>query len=263
MSTAALKATVAMARRIAVGEARGQRSRQSQCGPRDRCRMRGMALLMVLLAVALLALATTLPLQLEVKRQQRERELDLLFAGRAIRAALASYHAATPGPVKQYPQALDDLLLDRRSAAPRRHLRQLYRDPFTGLADWTLLREQGAIVGIASRSDRAPLLRTGFAADEAGFADAARLADWQFIHRPGAAGAGPVAGPTPAPMPAPAPAPGIPEPPAAPIAPTPPAPPSQRADCLRQLSLLMQACLLSTAPDCRTRAREQYRACLS
>lgn len=234
-----------MARRTAAGDAR---------------RTRGVALLMVLLAVALLALATTLPLRVESQRLQRERELELLFAGRAIRAAIESYRAASPGAVKQYPASLDDLLLDRRFPAPRRHLRRPYRDPFADPArdgtGWVLIREQGALVGVASRSERAPVLRAGFSREEAAFADAARLADWHFVHREGGAAAG-AGAPAPSPSPAPPDAPAAPSPGAQPV------PPGRRAECLQQFSNALQACLSAPAPDCRTQARERLRACLA
>ena len=72
---------------------------------------------------------------------QREREHELLFRGRQIAAAIASYHAASGVPA-QWPRGFDDLLEDRRSGAIRRHLRQAWPDPFSGAADWVRLGDE-------------------------------------------------------------------------------------------------------------------------
>ena len=84
---------------------------------------------------------------------QREREAELMFRGQQIAGALARYAAATPGPVKLLPLALQELVDDRRSATPAHHLRRLYTDPFTGRADWQLLlTADGRIQGLRSRA---------------------------------------------------------------------------------------------------------------
>lgn len=146
-----------------------------------------MALLMVLLAVTLLSLATLAPLRNEQQLMQRERERELLFIGDQFRRAIASYAAATPVGAARLPTDLSQLLEDKRFPAVRRHLRRVYADPFTGAADWTLLKHQGAIVGVASRSTREPLKRDGFALADRAFAEAATYAGWRFMALPGAA----------------------------------------------------------------------------
>lgn len=90
----------------------------------------------------------------------REREAELIFAGGEIARAIARYRADSPAGRSDFPQTLDDLLEDRRVPYVRRHLRRLYRDPMTGLADWVPVREGERIVGVRSRSEREPL-RTG------------------------------------------------------------------------------------------------------
>ena len=57
---------------------------------------------------------------------QREREAELMFRGQQIAQAISAYRAATPGAVKALPLSLQELLEDRRSERPLRHLRQLY-----------------------------------------------------------------------------------------------------------------------------------------
>ncbi|MDH4393274.1 MAG: type II secretion system protein [Aquabacterium sp.] len=90
---------------------------------------------------------------------QRERETELLFRGLQLRDALQRFHDQTPDGQPALPQTLEQLLTDARRPAPRHHLRQLYADPFTGQADWVLLRAtDGGITGLHSSASR-PLLR--------------------------------------------------------------------------------------------------------
>ena len=118
---------------------------------------------------------------------QRERETELLFRGQQIQQAIESYAAVRPQ--RSWPPTLEALLEDRRNDPPRHHLRRLYADPFTGFADWRLLRSaDGGITGVASRSERPAMRREGVpvvqpdrAAPPA--ADSrlqARVGDWLF-----------------------------------------------------------------------------------
>jgi len=115
---------------------------------------------------------------------QRERETELLWRGQQILQALERY-AAVPGATPRLPRALTDLLQDERLPTPGHWLRELYADPFTGAADWVLLRDaEGGIVGVASRSQRAALKRHGLpprvAIAETG-APAPTVGDWRFV----------------------------------------------------------------------------------
>jgi type II secretory pathway pseudopilin PulG len=120
-----------------------------------RCRAaaRGFTYLLLLLAIAigsagLAALGTQWRTAL-----QRERETELIFRGDAIAAAIAAYRHAQPD-LPQWPHSFDDLLDDRRGPAPRRHLRRIYTDPFTGRADWLRTpTEDGGFRGVRSRSE--------------------------------------------------------------------------------------------------------------
>ena len=116
----------------------------------------------------------------------------MLFAGSAIRQAIAAYYLATPGPLKQYPASLENLLKDPRFPDTRRYLRQLYPDPVTGSAEWALIKApQGGIMGVASASESAPLKRAEFRDPNRAFEDQAirlkdklRYRDWEFIYDP-------------------------------------------------------------------------------
>lgn len=125
---------------------------------------------------------------------QREREAELLFRGLQLRDALRRFQAQTPAGQPALPRTLDELLDDRRHAEPHHHLRRLWIDPFTGTADWVLLRAaDGGIVGLHSRATRPLLRRAGL---PVGVADATAEAtaagnprpvlarDWLFAIQP-------------------------------------------------------------------------------
>lgn len=146
----------------------------------------GVTYLGLLFAVALggIALAGTGALwQLE---SRRDKEKELLFAGEQYRQAIASYYDRSPGD-PQYPPRLVDLLLDPRFPMPVRHLRRLYVDPMSSDGGWEVIRRDGRIVGVASRSSQSPIKIGDFPPEQAAFAGAGRYADWQFVHKGGAA----------------------------------------------------------------------------
>jgi type II secretory pathway pseudopilin PulG len=83
---------------------------------------------------------------------EREREAEQVFRAQQIAQALARYREASPG-AKAWPLSLDVLTEDRRSGVTQRHLRRVYTDPATGLADWELVTDAaGGIVALRSRS---------------------------------------------------------------------------------------------------------------
>lgn len=125
---------------------------------------------------------------------RRERERELLFVGDQFRRAIASYFA-DPAGKNQYPQKLEDLLEDRRHPNPVRHLRQIYRDPMTGEAQWNLIVEKERIIGVSSRSEGQPIKVAGFPERYQEFASATSYNAWRFIHRPQPAKAPPSTNP--------------------------------------------------------------------
>lgn len=114
-----------------------------------RARQRGFTYLGVLLAVALIGLGLTMAAEVWTTVAHRQKLEQLEFAGQQIAQAIGSYYESTPGPAKEYPRSLDDLLEDRRSPAVRRHLRQIYLNPFDRQGRWELMRVPGGgVVGV-------------------------------------------------------------------------------------------------------------------
>lgn len=142
---------------------------------------RGFTYLGLLFAVAFIGLLLAATGEVWHTTLKREREAELLFIGREYARAIASYHAATPGDAKQWPKRLEDLIEDRRGLAIKRHLRRLYRDPFTGATEWGLIKSGEFIVGVHSLGDGKPLKQAGFLPEEEAFAGAASHRDWKFI----------------------------------------------------------------------------------
>jgi len=142
---------------------------------------RGFTYIGLLVVVVVMGLLLTVASRVWSTTVQREREAQLLWVGDAYRLAIASYYRAGG----RYPDTLQQLLGDDRSPVPLRHLRQLYPDPMTGAADWTLIpAPDGHISGVASRSQGVPLKRKGFELVDAIFENADCYCDWQFIFIP-------------------------------------------------------------------------------
>jgi type II secretory pathway pseudopilin PulG len=135
----------------------------------------------ILVAVVLMGFMLTAASRVWSVSEQRERETQLLFVGDEIRMAIAAYYAIG----RHYPLSLQDLLGDPSATLPQRYLRRLYRDPMTGEADWTLLPAPGGgIMGVASKSQRAPIKRAGFKLIDFTFERADCYCLWQFVYQP-------------------------------------------------------------------------------
>jgi type II secretory pathway pseudopilin PulG len=156
-------------------------------GSRRRARQAGFTYLALLLAVAIMGVwlgATASVYHLSV---QREKEQELLFIGNQFRQALERYSASTSGGARRLPLRLEDLLLDERLVAKRRHLRRIYVDPMTGKDEWGLvLGAGGQIVGVHSLSTDEPIKKAGFDARDQNFSDKTRYAEWVFLAKVGA-----------------------------------------------------------------------------
>jgi len=112
---------------------------------------------------------------------QRDKEEELLFRGNQYRRAIESYYNAQGR--HRFPSSIDELLLDNRTAAGKRHLRQRFKDPMTG-EDFELVRNliQGdAIQGVYSKSEKTPIKQSGFPEDLADFEGKTRYSEWKFI----------------------------------------------------------------------------------
>ena len=112
---------------------------------------------------------------------RREKEVELLFIGHEFRNAIQRYYAA--GGI--FPRELADLVNDERSAVPRHFLRQIYRDPMTGHADWLVIPSpDGGVMGIASNSQATTIKRANFDPVDVGFDGIEHYSDWQFTYSP-------------------------------------------------------------------------------
>lgn len=121
--------------------------------------------------------------------QQREKERELLFIGHQFRRAIGLYYERTPGAEKKYPNQLQDLLLDNRYVTTQRYLRQIYRDPITGVSDWGLVpAPSGGIMGVYSKSEANPIKTENFKVEDSVLEGAKKYSEWKFIYIPFTAG---------------------------------------------------------------------------
>ncbi len=145
----------------------------------------------LLIAIVFFGLGSVGAARVLASSERAEREAELLFVGNQFRQAIASYYSASPG-APRYPEKLEDLLLDSRFPAIRRHLRKIYVDPITGKTEWGLvIAPEGGILGVHSLSDREPLKRANFDFADQAFEEAAKAKDhpyayrdWQFVFLP-------------------------------------------------------------------------------
>lgn len=145
----------------------------------------GFTLLALLAAMTLLALATQAVMFNLVQQAQREREEELLRIGRAYAAAIRDYYEQSPGSVKRWPAALEDLQDDRRFVGMRRHMREAYADPVARSATWGLVRgEDGGIMGVFSLSDSKPVRTAAIDLGLLTVGPAERYSDWRFVYVP-------------------------------------------------------------------------------
>lgn len=158
---------------------------------------RGAALFLVLFAVVIIGLSAGLAGQTWSSVMQQVREDELLFRGDQYRLAIESYYqSAHAGMQGMYPANLEDLLKDPRSLSPRRYLRKLYLDPFTG-EEFELIRvggdvtgtvgatqSLGGIKGVRSKSSLTPFKQDGFPAEYDTFKGKQTYAEWDFVFEP-------------------------------------------------------------------------------
>jgi type II secretory pathway pseudopilin PulG len=147
---------------------------------------RGYTYLLVLFMVAGLGLFVAQAGVVWQLAGQRDREAELLAIGIEFAQAIARYTEETPTGTAVWPTELSQLVEDRRFANPRRHLRRVYRDPFTGRPEWGVVREGEAIIGIHSLSTQTPLRRANLPAELGAEAEhAVHYSEWVFRARSG------------------------------------------------------------------------------
>jgi len=147
-----------------------------------RARTRGFTFVWVLAALAVFSLGLAAVGPMWADQARREREQDLLRIGGLYAQAIASYYAASPGSLKQYPSDLNSLLTDTRFVGVRRHLRRLYPDPLDPTSPWGLVTDQeGRIRGVYSRSGATPFRQQAVDVGTATLAPAQHYSDWKFV----------------------------------------------------------------------------------
>jgi type II secretory pathway pseudopilin PulG len=154
-------------------------------GERARRRAGGFTYLGLLALVALIGLLLAGAGEVASTAARREREAQLLWVGHEYRAAIGRYWRQR----RAYPRTLQELLgAGADTPVQVRYLRRLYPDPMTSAVDWVLLpAPDGGVMGVASRSRRAPLKTGRFDELDQDFADATAYGDWQFTFPPGVA----------------------------------------------------------------------------
>lgn len=149
----------------------------------------GFTYIWMLFAVALTGIVVAGAGQIWQTEARREKEVELMFVGEQFRLAIGSYYENSPGMPKRYPDSLEKLLADDRFPVIKRHLRKIFFDPVTGVAQWGLIKQPGmGIIGVHSLSTWKPFKRANFQERYATFAEAVSYQDWKFIYLPGEAG---------------------------------------------------------------------------
>ncbi|MCC4117055.1 type II secretion system GspH family protein [Aromatoleum toluclasticum] len=156
-----------------------------------RGRQRGYTYLLVLFIIAGLGLLVAQTGLVWHQAAQRDREAELLLIGVEFSRGLSSYVKA--GADHSLPESLQQLVEDRRGPVLVRHLRRIYRDPFTGQPVWGLEKAGGRIAGVYSLAQGVPIRQHGLPKELGGPAGEAKsYAEWVF--RPIEAGGGTAAG---------------------------------------------------------------------
>lgn len=145
----------------------------------------GFTYLGVLFLVAVIGIVLASVGTLWSAAKQRERERELLFVGGQFRRAIQQYYEHTPGPVKQYPKSLEDLLQDSRHPVTRRFLRKIFTDPMTGKAEWGMVQgPDGRLTGVYSLSEEQPIKTANFREADHAFEGKSTYSEWKFVYAP-------------------------------------------------------------------------------
>ena len=143
---------------------------------------RGFTYIALLVAITIIGISLGATGKYWQNIMQREKEEELLFRGDQYRKAIERYYFAIPGRM-EYPQNIDDLLVDNRTAMGKRHLRQKYKDPITG-EDFTEFRDQtrgNRITGVYSASEKGPLKQGNFPEEYRDFEGKKKYNEWKFV----------------------------------------------------------------------------------
>jgi type II secretory pathway pseudopilin PulG len=124
--------------------------------------VRGFAYIALLAAIIIIGISLGAAGKYWSNVMLRDKEEELIYRGDQYRRAIERYFSAVPGS-QAYPQSIDDLLKDNRTATGQRHLRQKYKDPISG-EDFVEIRNtlDKRIIGVHSPSEKEPLKKAGF-----------------------------------------------------------------------------------------------------
>jgi len=142
----------------------------------------GFAYIALLAAIVIIGISLGAAAKYWSNMSLRDKEQELLYRGDQYRKAIEHYSYAVPGRT-EFPQNLEDLLQDNRSAVPRHHLRRKYKDPITG-EDFVEIRDQVSrrIIGVNSPSDKEPLKKSNFPNDYKDFEGKKKYNEWKFVY---------------------------------------------------------------------------------
>jgi type II secretory pathway pseudopilin PulG len=145
----------------------------------------GFSYIGLLIFIALIGIALAGTGMVTRTESQREKERELLFVGSQFRHAIELYYERSPGGAKQFPQALEDLLIDKRYPATQRYLRRIYPDPMSGKLEWGLVKgPEDRIIGVYSMSEQAPRKRFDFPLVYRDFENKDHYKEWRFVYIP-------------------------------------------------------------------------------
>jgi type II secretory pathway pseudopilin PulG len=123
--------------------------RRVLCRQRARGRQAGFTYLWVLVAVALIGIGLAATGEVWTTSARRAKIEQADWAGLQYLQAIGSYYESAPLGANVYPDTLEALLADGRGPITRRHLRALYRNPFSEDGRWEPVRAaDGRISGV-------------------------------------------------------------------------------------------------------------------
>lgn len=152
---------------------------------------RGFTYITVMMLVVIIGIVLSMTGRYWSTVAQREKEEELLFRGDQIRKGIEAYYKLTAqknGGRGLYPASMEELLKSSSSIAPKRSLRNLYKDPMTGKADWVLISDPASkrIMGVRSSNEDEPVKASNFPFIYRDFEGKTKYSDWIFVYSPAA-----------------------------------------------------------------------------
>lgn len=115
---------------------------------------------------------------------QLEKEDRLIFVGSQYRTAIGRYYENSPGPVKQFPRGLEDLVSDGRLTPKANYIVELHLDPLGGERWGFVKNSEGGIIGVHSLSETVPVKVSDFGIGNEQFAGRSTHSEWVFKYVP-------------------------------------------------------------------------------